>query len=616
MRGGLGMRLKTAGQRLDILTVVLILIFMALASRLGYLQVVKGREYQRLAEGNRTRRVNVAAPRGDFYDRNGVAMVSNRPAFVVSFLPGNNPAPPDVIKKTAAILGMDAKEIEERIAKRKSGFEPVRLKIDVGQQIVASIEERRSELPGVVVEILPVRNYIHQQLGVHVFGYVSEITEDELAAMGELGYRGSDLIGQSGLERKYERYIRGLDGGSQIEVDVAGRMVQVLSRKEPVPGNNLVLTIDYRLQKVAEQALDEQLKYLQQQGGRRKAQAGAVVVLNPKNGEVLAMVSRPAFDPNHFIGGISVKNWKAINENPFFPMANRAIAGEYPPGSTFKIVTGTAALEMKKVTPDERIFDSGQHWLVPKGNAAGEALGWINFHQALSMSDNVYFYELGNRLGIDALERYARMFGLGTYTGIDLPGESDGLVANRKYKELNYKEDWYLAETFDAAIGQGFQLATPLQMAVLMSEIANGGRRWRPHVVGKILSSRGELVQAAKPEETGRIEISPETLKLVRDGLRGVSEAGGTGAGVFANFPVPVAGKTGTAENPHGDDHGWFVAYGPFDDPRITVAVIIEQGGYGSISAGPIARKILETAFNLKPSTVEPMKKALPGRAL
>lgn len=610
------MRLKTAGQRLDILTVILVLIFVALVSRLAYLQVVRGPEYQRLAEGNRTRQVNVVAPRGDFFDRNGVVMVTSRPGFVVSIVPGNKPTSPAVITQTAAILGLDPQEIIDKLSKSKTGFEPVRLKIDVGQNIVAAIEERRSELPGVVVEILPVRNYVHNQMGVHLFGYVSEISEPELATMGDKGYRAGDLIGQSGLESKYDPFIKGTDGGSLIEVDVAGRMVQVLSKKEPIPGNNIVLTIDYRLQKAAEEALDEQLKFLQQQGGRRNAKAGAVVVLNPKNGEVLAMASRPAFDPNQFIGGISTKNWKAINDNPFHPMDNRAIAGEYPPGSTFKIVTGSAALELKKVTAEEQIFDSGQHWLVPKGNAAGEALGWINFHQALSMSDNVYFYEMGNRLGIDALEKYARMFGLGSYTGIDLPGESDGLVANRKYKELNYKEDWYLAETFDAAIGQGFQLATPLQMAVLMSEVANGGHRWRPHVVGKILSSKGELLKQAPIEETGHIDISPETLKLVRDGLRGVSEAGGTGAGVFANFPVPVAGKTGTAENPHGDDHGWFVAYGPFDDPRITVAVIIEQGGYGSTAAGPIARKILETAFNLKPAAVEAARRLTPGTAL
>lgn len=598
------------------MTVILILIFAVLVGRLGYLQLVKGQEYQRLAEGNRTRHVNVVAPRGDFFDRNGVLMVTNRPGFVVSIMATNKLVTPAVISKAASILGMDVNDAMERFAKGKNTFEPIRLKIDVGHDVVAKIEEMRAELPGIVVEVLPVRSYIHNKMGVHVFGYVSEISEPELAAMGSQGYRAGDLIGQSGLERRYDRQLKGTDGGSQIEVDVAGRMVQILAKKDPIPGNNLVLTIDYRLQKAAEEAMDEQLRFLQSQTRHKKAQAGAVVVLNPKNGDVLAMVSRPGFDPNHFIGGISTKNWKAINENPFHPMDNRAIAGEYPPGSTFKIVTGVAALELKKVTAQELIFDSGQHWLVPKGNAAGEALGWINFHQALSMSDNVYFYEMGNRLGVDALERYARLFGLGALTGIDLPGESEGLVANRAYKEKVFKEDWYLAETFDAAIGQGFQLATPLQMAVLMSEIANGGIRWRPNVIGKVLSSKGEVVSVTQPQEMGRVDISQATLKLVRDGLRGVSEAGGTGAGVFANFPVPVAGKTGTSENPHGDDHGWFVAYGPFDDPRITVAVIIEQGGYGSSAAGPIARKILETAFNLKPETTETMRKPIPGTAL
>ena len=610
------MPLKNIEQRLNVLAIFLILIFVSLLSRLGYLQLVKGDEYQRLADGNRTRQVNVVAPRGDFYDRNGVVMVSSRPGFVVSILPTNKKISPEVISKASTILGMDAAEVLARLEKARGSFEPIRLKIDASQEIVAKIEEMRSELPGIVVEVLPVRKYIHNKMGVHVFGYVSEISESELASLANQGYRAGDLIGQSGLERRYDRQLKGVDGGSQIEVDVRGRMVQVLAKKDPVPGYNLILTIDSRLQRAAEEALDEQLRFLQQQTRYKRAQAGAVVVLNPKNGDVLAMVSRPAFDPNHFIGGISTQNWKAINENPFHPMDNRAIAGEYPPGSTFKIVTGMAALELKKVTPTEQIFDAGQHWLVPKGNAGGQALGWISFHQALSMSNNVYIYELGNRLGVDALERYARMFGLGAVTGIDLPGESDGLVANRAYKERVYKEDWYLAETFDAAIGQGFQLATPLQMAVLMSEIANGGIRWRPRVVGKVYSARGEVVSVNQPQEMGRIEMSAENLRLVRNALRGVSEPGGTGAGVFANFPVAVAGKTGTAENPHGDDHAWFVAYGPFEDPRITVVVLIEQGGYGSVAAGPVARKILETAFNLKPEKGEALRKLAPGSAL
>lgn len=610
------MRTKSAGQRIDVLIVALVVVFVVLIGRLAYLQVMQGQDYQKQAEGNRTRKVLIVAPRGDFFDRNGVVMVTSRPGFVVSMIPGNTPPPQRVVEQTAAILGMNPLEIRQKLSRSALPFEPVRLKVDVGQDVVAKIEERRSDLPGVVVEVLPVRNYLHKLMGAHTVGYVSEISEAELAKIGAQGYHQADLIGQTGLERRYDKEVRGKDGSSQVEVDVAGRMVQVLQKQEPVPGNNLVLTIDYRLQKVAEEALDEQLQILQARS-RLRGRAGAVVVMNPQNGDILAMVSRPAFDPNLFIGGISTKNWKEINDNPANPMDNRAISGEYPPGSTFKIVTGAAALELKKVSPSEMYFDSGHHWLVPdKGNAGGGSYGWVNFQRAMALSDNVFFYEMGYRLGIDALEQFARRFGMGDFTGIDLPGESDGLVANRRYKQKVYNEEWYAAETFDAAIGQGFQLATPLQMASLMGQVANGGHRYRPRVVSKILSAKGDLVKVMPVEELQRVDISSDNLKLVREGLRGVAEAGGTGFGVFANFPVPVAGKTGTAENSHGEDHAWFVAFGPFDDPRISVAVIVEQGGYGSVAAGPIARKIMEAAFNLKPSVEEAPRVLRPGTVL
>jgi penicillin-binding protein 2 len=297
-------------------------------------------------------------------------------------------------------------------------------------------------------------------------------------------------------------------------------------------------------------------------------------------------------------------------------MQDRVISGEYPPGSTFKIVNGTAALELGKVTPEEKILDTGKHWLIPKGNAMGEALGWLNFKAALSKSDNVYFYEMGNRLGIDNLEMYARMFGLGTPTGINLPGEAEGLVANRKYKEKVFSEDWYLSETFDAAIGQGFQLATPLQIATVVSEIANGGHRYRPFLVSKVIAPNGEVVKTFAPEELGNIKISDSTLNLVRESLREVAQEGGTAGQVFSDFPINIAGKTGTAENPHGDDHSWFVAYGPYEDPRIAVVVIVEQGGYGASSAVPIAKKILQAAFNLDQPPIEATRIYKPGTAL
>ncbi|MDR3562860.1 MAG: penicillin-binding protein 2 [Negativicutes bacterium] len=607
---------KRLGHRLDILGLIVVFVFIALVSRMGYLQVVQGKYYGRLADGNRIKLIPIMAPRGSFYDRNGVALVSNRPGFTVTLVPISGPVPDEVINKLAGIVGVNPADIKAKVSQQDGSFEPIRVKTDIGPDIVTKIEERRSELPGVVIEIQPIRNYINGELGAHVFGYVSEINDTELEKRKAEGYHTGDIVGKFGLEQVYDKDIRGTDGGGQVEVDVNGRPVQVLGKREPVPGNSLVLTIDQRIQKATETAIDEQLKYIQTKLGNVNAKAAAAVVMNPKTGEILAMVSRPAFNPNFFAGGISSKDWKILNDNPYHPMDNKAISGEYPPGSTFKIVTGTAALELGKVTPEEKILDTGKHWLIPKGNAMNEALGWISFKEALSKSDNVYFYEMGNRLGIDNLEKYARMFGLGDFTGINLPGESDGLVANRRYKEKVYGEDWYLSETFDAAIGQGFQLVTPLQMAMVMGEVANGGHRYRPYLVSKVISSSGAAVSTFGPEEVGNIKISDRTLTLIREALHEVALPGGTAAYIFDGFPISIAGKTGTAENSHGDDHGLFVAYAPFEDPRVVVAVIVEQGGFGSDSAAPIARKILEAAFNVNQPPAENAKINRPKTAL
>jgi penicillin-binding protein 2 len=588
--------------------VLVMLIFVALVSRLGFLQIVQGKHYEDLANGNRIRLIPIQAPRGIFYDRNGVQLVTNRPGFTVAFmLPAGQPEP-QVLERLSQILGMKPEAILAKLEQRKGSFDPVRIKANVGPEIVAKIEERRNELPGVIIEIQPVRTYNNTTFAAHLFGYVSEINDAELEKRKSDGYKTGDIIGKFGLERVYDKELRGIDGGGQTEVNVSGRPVQVLGKKEPIPGQNLVLTIDYRIQKAAEMAVDETLKYLQTQTEFRNAHAASVVAINPKTGEVLAMVSRPAFDPNLFAGGISEKDWKLINENPFHPMDNKAISGEYPPGSVFKIVTGAAALELNKVTPEEKILDTGRHWLVDKGNAHGEALGWINFHDALAKSDNVYFYEMGNRLGIDNLEKYSRMFGLGAFTGINLPGESDGLVANRRYKEKVYGEQWYLSETFDAAIGQGFHLTTPLQQAQLIAQIASGGLRYRPYLVKQITAPDGKPIKTFEPEQVAKVDISTGNMDLIRKALREVALPNGTAGYLFLDFPVQVAGKTGTAENSHGSDHGWFVAYAPYEDPTIAVAVIVEQGGYGGSSAGIITKKVLEAAFNLNQDTTNAPK--------
>ena len=577
--------------RLKILGILAVLVISVLIVRVGYLQVYDGEYYARLADGNRIRLIPSVAPRGTFFDRNGQPLVINRPGFTVSLLPLTEPISEDVIQRLSQLLQVPVEKIHEKI-NAHSGFDPIRIKTDVTPEVMAVIEEQKNLYSGVIIEVQPLRNYILKQEGAHTFGYVSEISDEELERRKDEGYKSGDIIGKFGLEKIYDKEIRGEDGGEQVEVDVAGKPVQILGRKEPVPGADLYLTIDKNLQTAAEQAVDEQLAKI-------GAHAAAAVVMNPQTGEVLAMVSRPAFDPNLFTGGISTKNWEAINNNPYHPMDNKAITGEYPPGSTFKIVTGTAALAAEKVSPGELIMDAGTHWLIPKGNAGGEVLGLINFREALAHSDNVYFYEMGNRLGIDLLEKYARMFGLGKPTGIDLPYESDGLVANRAYKQKVFEEEWYLSETFDAAIGQGFNLVTPLQAAMVMGEIAAGGKRYKPHVVKRIATQDGVTIRDFQPVLLSQLDVPEWVIELVQSSLKDVTKYG-TAASSFRGFPVEIAGKTGTAENPHGRDHGWFVGYGPFDNPTVVVAVIVEQGGYGSTSAVPIGRMIMEAAFGVK----------------
>lgn len=588
-----------ANRRFDILVLIILFVFVTLVSRLAYLQLSHGRDFAVLADNNRIRLMPITAPRGAFYDRNGALLVTSRPGFTVSLLPILGPIPDYVLERLAVILGIKLEDIKKKIAQQASPLEPIHIQNDVGPEIITLIEEQREELPGVIIEVQAVRNYMYNELAAHLFGYVGEISDSELAKQKAAGYKSGDMIGKFGLEKVYDKDLRGVDGGGRVEVNVRGKPVQMLAKKEPILGNSLVLTIDANIQKAAEKAMDDRLRYLQDRLGNPNAKAAAAVVMNPQTGEILAIVSRPTYNPNLFNGGISSKNWKLINDNPSNPMQNRTISAEYPPGSVFKIITGAAALELEKITPEEKILDTGTHWLIPKGNAHGAALGWIDFRVALAKSDNVYFYELGNRLGIDNLEKFARAFGLGTPLGINLPGEDSGLVANRKYKEKVYEEQWYLSETFDAAIGQGFQLTTPLQMASVISQIANGGKRYRPYLVSAITSPDGEPIKRFQPELLGTIHLSDKTLTAIRSALRDVVSPTGSAGYMFENFLVPIAGKTSTVENSQGEDHGWFAAYGPYDNPTIAIAVIVEQGGSGSDSAAPIARKIMEAAFNL-----------------
>ena len=571
-----------------------VIVFLVLIARLVWLQLFQGDYYNSLAEGNRLRAIPLAAMRGVMYDRNGQILVGSRPSFMVTYVPTQGKMTDEEANKLSRLLNMPADKILEKAGKVKNSYVPTVLAQDLTPDVVTKVEERRNELPGISVDVQPIRYYPYDMMAAQIFGYVGQIDEDDMERLkGEDGVSNVTQIGRAGLESYYDDVLRGKDGSRQVEVDASGSPVMEVERKNPVQGHNIHLTLDLNLQTALEKAMDAQIA----QG--IGVSGIAAVAVDPNTGAVLAMASRPAYNPNWFTRGLTESEWKQINGNPNHPMENRVIAGEYPPGSTFKLITGAAALELKKITPDEMIFDSGRHWLVDMRNAGGEALGWINFTEALAKSDNVYFYELGRRVGIDKLAEYAKMFGMGKKTGIAMRGEAAGLVASEEYKEKNYHQDWYLGDTFNSAIGQGFQLVTPLQAAMIVSEVANGGIQYKPFIVSRIDNLGGTPYKIFAPEQTGTLEVSKTTLDLIREGMRNVAEESGTAGSLFAGFPVQVAGKTGTAENFSGRDHGWFVAFAPYDHPRIVIAVLTEQGGFGASSSGPIVRAMLEEFFHI-----------------
>lgn len=585
--------------RLHTLLVVCLVLFAVLLGRMVYLQLWRGDYYAKQSDGNRLRQSRILAPRGIIYDSEGKELVNNLPGYAV-VLQKQSSYKPETLQRLSNLLQMPVEEINAKIKVSKNFYEPIMLKNNLDQQMVTKIEEQRRYMPEVMLSVQPIRNYPYHELAVHALGYVGEVSAYEIEQGLFKNITQGSLVGKGGLEKTYDKYLRGEDGAFMEEVDVAGNVVKHYDSVQPIPGKNLKLTIDYELQKELEAFTDKHLAFLRSSGIAPGARAAAVVAIDPRNGAVRAMVSRPGYDPNWFVHGISSKNWNSINNDPNYPMNNKVITGEYPPGSTFKIVTGSAAFELKKVGLNEPIFDGGFHPMVPTmGNAGGEVLGWLTFIKALAMSDNVYFYELGYRVGIDNIEKYAHIFGFGERTGIDLEGESKGLVASKKVKREIWDEDWRLGDTFNAAIGQGFNLTTPIQLSVMLSIVANGGTKYQPYLVDSIINSDGSLFEKPKRAEGKHIDVSQQTIDYIRMGMSATTQEGGT-ASYFAGLPKPIAGKTGTAENSHGRDHGLFVAYGPVDDPELVVVCIVEQGGFGSVAAGPIVYKAFEEFFQEK----------------
>lgn len=595
--------------RLHTLLVVCLVLFAVLLGRMVYLQLWRGDYYAKQSDGNRLRQSRILAPRGIIYDSEGKELVNNLPGYAV-VLQKQSSYKPETLQRLSNLLQMPVEEINAKIKASENFYEPILLKNNLDQQMVTKIEEQRRYMPEVMLSVQPIRNYPYHELAVHALGYVGEVSSYEIEQGLFKNISQGSLVGKGGLEKTYDKYLRGEDGAFMEEVDVAGNVVKHYDSVQPIPGKNLKLTIDYELQKELEAFTDKHLAFLRSSGIAPGARAAAVVAIDPRNGAVRAMVSRPGYDPNWFVHGISSKNWNSINNDPNYPMNNKVITGEYPPGSTFKIVTGSAAFELKKVGLNEPIFDGGFHPMVPTmGNAGGEVLGWLTFIKALAMSDNVYFYELGYRVGIDNIEKYAHIFGFGERTGIDLEGESKGLVASKKVKREIWDEDWRLGDTFNAAIGQGFNLTTPIQLSVMLSIVANGGTKYQPYLVDSIINSDGSLFEKPKRAEGKHIDVSQQTIDYIRMGMSATTQEGGT-ASYFAGLPKPIAGKTGTAENSHGRDHGLFVAYGPVDDPELVVVCIVEQGGFGSVAAGPIVYKAFEEFFQERGYMPRPDKAA------
>lgn len=588
-------------RRRTFFTFTIILVFAALSAQLFILQVVNGERYRRLSQENYLRITPIPAPRGDVLDRNGEILITSRPAFSVFYWYLDEDKASEVIPHLSRVLELDEEEIRDRISRYKGRyFEPVPIAREITPMQYTAIIEDAPNLPGVFIDSIPIRYYPGNELASPVLGYVGEITASQLQDPRWKEYKIGDIIGKEGLEAYYQDILRGKDGGYQVEVDYRGRPTGNIGQGiEPEPGNDLVVSLDSRIQKAAEEALKSVLQE------RPKANGASCVVLDAKDGGVLAMASVPGFDPNRIVTGISQKELNKLVGDGKWRFSNLTTTGLYPPGSTFKVVTAMAALAEGKVGTSETFFDPGYHPSVPTlGCHKRGGHGAVDVKEALEVSCNVFFYEMGRRLGVDTIARYAESLGLGQKTGIDLFGENYGTVPSTEWKREAFSEgrvaqpEFLYSEHMMVAMGQAFHLETPLQMASAVQAIANDGVRMRPHLARRVLDSDGQAVREFLPEALNVLDVGKDVLQTVREGMRQVvSSVNGTAYWAFYGFPHEIAGKTGTAENPLGESHSWFVGFGPYEDPEVVVVVVVAQGGSGSAVATPAARAVFEACL-------------------
>ncbi|MEA2492402.1 MAG: penicillin-binding protein 2, partial [Thermoleophilaceae bacterium] len=592
--------------RIAILGGIALVMFAIVFFRLWYLQVLSGDHYLAQADNNRVREIKVAAPRGKIVDRNGHVLVDNRNAQVVEIAPDKLPKSQaektQLYTRLGRVLHMTRREIRTNVRSqlRAVPFSSAIVKTDVTTPVVAYLSEHARSFPGVTVEPLWLRSYPHHQIAAHIFGTVGEVTSDQLKNRRYAGVAGGDRIGQSGIESSYDRFLRGKNGARRVLVDASGDPHGTINQVQPVNGHQLRLSIDLDVQRTGQQAI--------------AGDEGAFVVMDVHNGSVLGLGSNPTFDPNQFSKGITQKNFDRLNLDPNHPLADRATQGLYPTGSTFKLITATAALQGGLITPLTTLYDPGQFKIggVTFHNAEGAANGALQLRKALQVSDDVFFYQLGaqaySKGDGQLIQRWARRYGLGQPSGIDLPSEASGLIAGPAAKKMLYKAkvadtpQWYPGDNVNFSVGQGFLQVTPLQLAVAYAAFANGGTLLRPHLGERIEDSSGRVVQEFQTRARRKIHIDPGNRQAILDGLRGAASGpGGTSTAVFKGFPIPIAGKTGTAEKGQGrPDQSWYVALAPYPAFKYVVVVTAEHGGFGADTAAPEARKILATLFGVK----------------
>ena len=589
--GGNGDGTADIKKRLWIISVLAAVFFAAIALRLWYLQILKGDYYRDLSESNRIRIINIRPPRGVFYDRNGVPFVTNTPSYTITFTPEDAKNSPETVGSLAAILRMRDDDLTSliRSERNRNPYQPIRVRENASFTEISEVEARKDELPGVMVQVDIRRNYPFGDFASHLVGYIGKITPEQQQVAEYSGLPNDFLIGQYGLERAYDKIIRGESGKRGIEVDAMGRQKRVVYTTDPIAGEDIITSIDIRTQKAAEEAL--------------AGKAGAIVALDPNNGDVLAMVSKPGFDPNIFPLGLNAREWSFLTQDPGKPLNNRALQGTFPPGSTFKLAMSLAGLETGMATLDNSITCTGGfffgnrtfHCWQKKGH------GTVALHKAIVESCDVYFYKLGDRLGIDNIAKYSHMLGLGLLTGIGLR-ERQGLVPSSEWKKSVRHEDWYAGETISCSIGQGYVNVTPIQLARMVGTIMNGGTLYQPQVVKGIRYRDGSIMTF--PTVTlGKAPVKQANLDIIKDGMTGVvEEPGGTAHAAKSEY-VKIGGKTGTAQviglgkgkGKDYADHAWFVAGAPMDkDARIAVCILVEHGGHGGSAAAPMAKKVIE----------------------